>query len=85
MRYRDAGIIIGGGNGIFGLSDWVMLLKLIVFLPGFGDGGEAMSECSLVGCEFESEETNESPESDSESDGLGDGGSARCRSVAVWW
>jgi len=36
--------MIGGGNGIFGLSDWVVLLKFVVFIPDFGDGGETMSE-----------------------------------------
>jgi hypothetical protein len=54
------------------------LLKSVVFLSDFGDGGETMSECSLVGSEFESEEANEMPESESVSEGSGRVDSSRC-------
>lgn len=36
------------GTTEFGLVDWVVSLKSVVVLSDFGDGGEAVSECSLV-------------------------------------
>jgi len=70
--------MIGGGNGIFGLSDWVVLLKMVAFVSDLDDGGDTITECSLAGCEFESEETIETPESESVSEGSGKVDSARC-------
>jgi len=80
--------MIGGGIGVFGVlategsGEWVMLLVIIsgdsVDIGCFGEdrGGGPESRMSLADWEL-SEETYDSPDSDSASDGSGDGGSAR--------